>query len=667
MAGSACAFVALKVARLSPAWPWLLPLAAGAFLLGAALAAADRRAVRLPLVFLYIAPALVAVLHGPYHPDYDVLWMTGLLGVLAPDAFRTSWHIPAPWRAPLVLWALVCVAGTAIVYGREMDFNPALIGERGVVNSVSGGGGPAFVTLWVLHVGLLPMVGILWFDWLCGAALDVADFFVFHRDVATPLMASCLMLASVSIYQLFVDFSFLNGNVFGGTGRASGTMFDANASGVTAAFWTGGAVLWASGLRRWRVPVLVVSFSAAWLAVWASGSRNAFLLAVVATIFALLAFRGILVRFALGTISSTSCTSSTSTTIRLMQMAAALVLVAGLGWLASNVNREIVGPLTRVRATLPTASVASVRSFAWKMWDRDRYGSTALSMIRAFPAFGVGVGGYHLMLNDYVAGPLLPPDNAQNWFRHQLAEFGVVGSLGWLAWVAAFGWFVLTPRPGAAPPALLARGVLIGFALISLVGMPAQVLAVSITFWTMAFWYVLLAGTPKPAAASAVSPRAWALVTAVVITYAAGTADLAAGRLRVAARAQRAGWPFAYGFYYPEPDGNGGELRWARRRAAIVLDAKGPWMEIAVSVNHRDIASRPVSVKVWRDSEVALDTRLADTEWRTIRVRVPDGERRVLLETRVSRVVRPADSGAGDQRELGLLVKWKFLDAPPAE
>jgi len=123
----------------------------------------------------------------------------------------------------LVLWALVIAAGTTIVFGREMDFYPALLDERGVLSSASGGGGPSFVIRWVLHAGLIPLVGILWFDWLFG-------------------------------------------------------------------------------------------------------------------------------------------------------------LAAGLIWLASNVNPEIVGPLARVRATLPEASIASVRSFAWRMWDRDRYGSTALSM-----------------------------------------------------------------------------------------------------------------------------------------------------------------------------------------------------------------------------------------------------------------------------------------------
>jgi hypothetical protein len=100
VAGAACAFVALKVVLLSPAWPLLLPMSAAVFLAGASLAFFDRRAVFGVLVFLYLFPALIALLHGPYHLDYDVLWLSGLVGVMAPDAFRTPWRIPSPWRAP---------------------------------------------------------------------------------------------------------------------------------------------------------------------------------------------------------------------------------------------------------------------------------------------------------------------------------------------------------------------------------------------------------------------------------------------------------------------------------------------------------------------------------------------------------------------------------------
>ena len=84
-------------------------------------------------------------------------------------------------------------------------------------------------------------------------------------------------------------------------------------------------------------------------------------------------------------------------------------------------------------------------------------------------------------------------------------------------------------------------------------------------------------------------------------------------------------------------------------------------------MNHIDIGARPVDMKAWVDGHLVVDTRLASTAPVTKYVRVPDGETRVLVETRVSRVIKPSDFGVPDDRELGLLVKWRFMTAPPAD
>ncbi len=80
----------------------------------------------------------------------------------------------------------------------------------------------------------------------------------------------------------------------------------------------------------------------------------------------------------------------------------------------------------------------------------------------------------------------------------------------------------------------------------------------------------------------------------------------------------------------------------------------------------RNAPIRPVDVKVWRDRQLVVEERLTSTAPVTKYISVPDGDRRLLLETWVSRVIRPRDVGVADDRELGLLVKWDFLDAPPA-
>ena len=638
----ACAAIAAQIWLVPSLWPGFKIHAIAAFVIAAALTTVNRRSIGLVLILAYVYPVLIFMRGGYYHGDFDIIWLAALAGGIMPDALRSGWRLPPLWRAPLALWALVVAIGTTIVLAREIDFYLPLLRGTPVGNSLSGGGGgPAFLALFIFDVSLAVVVGILWFDWLFGAGLD------FHRDVATPLMISALGLSAVAAYQLFVDFTFLNYNVFGGTGRASGTMFDANVSGAIAAFWTGGAIVWANRLRRWRIPAAVAGSLATWLAVWASGSRGAFLLATCSTAFAVIASSGGIRRLTRG---------------RPWQWAGGAAVAVALFWALAHTQPQIVGPIARLRATLPGASVASVRQFAWQMWDRDRYGTVAASMIQRFPLFGVGIGCFHMMVSDFVTGDPLIADNAQSWYRHQLAEFGLVGSAGWIAWVVLFGWFVWRPPPNAPPLALAARGMIIGFAFVSLFGMPSQSLAVSMTFWTAAFWYVSLAGVPRSVL---LTREMWGGVLAVALIFAVGTFAFAKTTLRVPVRAQRVGFPYSYGFYYPEPDGAGGEYRWARQRASMVVAAPKHVVALSVSVNHQDVETRPVDVKVWCDGVLALNSRLTNTSPATIFVELPSSETRMIVDTWVDRVVRPKDFGVDDNRELGLMVRWDFQDRVP--
>jgi hypothetical protein len=654
------AFVAIAAeAWLLRSWRGLPILTLGAFAVGALLAMWDRRATGIVLVFAYVFPAIIRLGHGEYRVSYGILWASALLGVVAPDGLRTPWHIPAPWRGALVCWALIVAVSAPIVMGREIDFNPVLLLE-----------GPGFMVVWVAQVALMLVLGILWFDWLFGASdLD------FHAWIVTPLALSTLAMASVAIYQLFGDVLFLNETVYGSIGRASGTMFDANVCGTLAALWIGGTFVWAQRMGRWRRCIMIAGVAATWLTVWASGSRTAFAAAVLVTAFSLATQYAAQGRAARGHTARGHPARGDVARGRLPVKALLRVLLAAsvvimLLVLLANANLAVVGPVKRVRDTLPGLSTGSVRDFAVEMWNRNRYGPAATAMIRQYPLSGVGVGSFHLLVSDFAArsspGGGLPPDNAQNWYRHQLAELGLLGSLGWIVWVAGFATFVLRRRASSPPAAWTVRGMLLAFAMISLLGMPGQDLSVSITFWTLAYWYVSLTGVP-PTPMPAATWRSWAIIGAIIVAHAVGTVHLARSSLRVPARAQRAGWPYSYGFYWPEPDGAGGEFRWARRRAVTVINASGRWLALSVSVNHLDIRSRPVDTKAWVDGHLVIDTRLETTTPITKYVRVPDGEEWALIETRVNRVIKPSDFGVPDDRELGLLVQWRFMTAPPGD
>jgi O-antigen ligase/polysaccharide polymerase Wzy-like membrane protein len=643
--GWACAALAFEVHLVAAIWDQLFFFSVAVFTIALVCCAFDPRCVAGVLVFTYIFPVLIRAGIDGYASQFDVLVMAGVLGAIAPAALRTNWHLPARWRAPLVAAALITAVGVVIVVARELDFSAALL-DYGYLRSSALS--PANVVSWVVHAGLVLVFGILWFDWLMGLERG------FYAGIVAPLAASAAVMAAVSVYQLFGDVTFLNPTIFGAQGRASGTMFDANVCGTLAALWIGGVVLCADRLTRWQVPVLTGGVTLGWLTVWAAGSRTAFAAAVIVTACALVSFNGGRRRGAWPIGALHVC------------LAAAVTIVVVV--LLARAHVSVVGPLRRLWQTLPALSTDSVRSFAAEMWNRNRYGSAATAMIRQFPLFGVGVGCFSILLPDFailIGGGPLPPDNAQNWYRHQFVEFGLIGSVGWIAWVVVFGWFVLRRRPSDPAAAWTARGMLIAFALISLFGMPGQDVMVVVTFWTVAFWYVSLVGIPSPPAC--LSARTWVLIVALLVVYAGGTADAAIQRLRVPFRAQRGGWPYSYGFADPEPDASGESFRRAGRRAVAVVDAPTEWLALSVSLDPRNAVVQPVDVKLWRDRELVLRSRLRTAVPLTQYVRVPSHEKRVLIETSATRVAGPNDSDVERNREPEVMVRWTFVDAPPAE
>jgi hypothetical protein len=637
----ACAALAVDV-WLSRAWIGMPVATALLFTIAAVLAAFDRRAIGLVLVFAFVFPAVIRLTLGGYAVQFSLLWMAPLLGTIVPDGLRSRWHIPARFRAGLACAALTIAVGTTIIALRETDFNLALLGP--MPDAVLSGL-PRYFAEWVVHVGLVLLLGIMWFDWLIGAR-DLE----FHSSILAPLGVSLSIMALVAIYQMFVNISFLNETAYAADGRAGGTLFDANVCGTIAAMGVGASVYFAARYSGWRRWALSCGTLVCVLAVWATGSRTAFAAAVVVSAACFVSVTG-----------SLSGTTARTVARRAWLPAGALV---GLFAVLANANLTAVGPLRRLWHTLPGVSGNTLWTTSFEMWSRGGYGTAANSLIREFPLSGIGVGGFHMFGPFLGAGLTLPSDNAQNWYRHQVSEFGILGSLGWLAFVAAFGWFVVKPHRPVPASSWIVRGILIAFAIIALVGMPTQEIAAAITFWTAAAWYLRIAGGDG-APAAPLKPWAWWLVAVIVLTFGASTYQAATGDLRVAARARRVGWPYSYGFYWPEPDGAGGEFRWAQQRATALVDAPASWMTISAWVTHADVPRKPVDVKVWLEGRLIIDTRLTTTEPVTRTVQLPAGLSKALVDTWVSRTVRPSSLGMADDRELGLAVKWRFDSQQP--
>ena len=651
--------IALETFITAGVWPGLLPLTMAAFVVAAAISVVyDEACAATVLAFGYVMPALILLVRGNLLLYFGHVWSAALLGAILPRSVRGGWAVPRRWMAPLVLWALTIALTWPIVAMRELDFTPRLLSIIHLANSGLGGPPPvaaAGVADNALGLGL----SILWLDWLFAAFAHAESRF--RRFIVGGNAVSWAIATAVSVYQLFVNMSFLNGGLYGAMGRASGTLLDANPFGVIAAAW-GPALVAAAWLTRdaRRRALSVCALAASWIGMWASAARTAFGVGCIAFAFLL---------YGVWSTQAHRASLRARTRLLIAGAIAAVALVAAIAWMPAT-----TGPLPRLRGMLPTWSVTSVTGFAREMWDRNGYGATATELARAFPFFGVGIGSFHILVFDYhyyQTHVVLPPDNAQNWYRHQFVENGLVGSIGWIVWVATFAWFVLTRRAPAATrfPATIVKGLVIGLAVVSLFGIPTQTIAVSIAFCTFAFWYVALADGAEQSGSGAGRPRlgapAWVGIWIVAVAAAAGTFCTARTELRVPARAAKFGWAYFYGFADAEPtlDVARRSAVWATRHAVAVLTPPTRWVKVTVSVDRLNLAKGPVDVTVSCDNVVVVDTRVADVRPITRYVALRDGNKGMMLETRVSRSIRPADFGLQDRRERGLLVEWEFSAA----
>jgi len=604
----------------------------------------DEAAVALLLAAAYVVPGWIRLAHGGFQAGYGALWIAALLGVFAARTLRGGWAIGPRWKTPLVLWAATVALTWPIVALRELDFSPRLIHDYGLANSVIGYPAP-LAAGWVAGVAAITGLGLLWFNWLALAFARAGDRF--RTVVLAPILISGALSVGVGLYQMAGHILFLNDTVFGAMNRAAGLMYDGNSFGLIAALW--GPMTVAFFIRSPRAaPLAWIAYAASWTATWASGSRTALAAAVIGAVP--------LVRIALARGATLS-----RRRVAVASTAAAVALVVLLTAL------PVAGPLRRMQASLPSANAASLSAFVDELWNRNGYGLAAVQMIREHPWTGLGVGSFHVIVADYSYLVkfhwYLIPDNAQNWYRHQLAELGLLGSVGWIAWAALFAvalWRHRAPATARAEASIV-RGLLIAIGLISLLGMPAQDVAVAITFWTLAFWYVSITDGVGDSRRPVVGPWVAAVVLIVLV---GGTIVSARGSLRAPNRAVRAGRDYSYGFYAPEPAPDGGLRRWASGHGVIVIPTAGPRMKLTVSINHRDISLRPVDVLVRVDGSTAFQDRVTTVEPRTVYVNVPGAGKRVLLETWASRTVRPSDFGSADSRDLGVLLEWRFTDQP---
>lgn len=597
---------------------------------------------------LYVFPAAIYPYIG-VQPGFTGVATAGAFGLALGAKRGATWSLPPTWALALGFTALAVALTWPVIALREIDFTAAqLFAPQG---AVTWKGTPPHVQIaFLTGVAAAHMVGILLVDCLVGRFR--ADPREFRRLVLAPLAATAVIAGLVALYQMAVDVTFLNPSMFAHLGRASGTMLDANSFGTIVAMWAVGAawLLVQSG-RPLAIAAAPVAAALLAAAVWGTGSRTAALALAVGVLF-------------LG--AATIRAFRSQLTLRravpvLAGLAAALALAAAVA-----VRSDVVGPWSRLGEL--ESSGTSMREIVTELRDRGGYGQAARSMIADFPWTGTGVGTFHALVVDYAWRHLrvwIFHDNAQNWFRHQVAEIGWIGAAGYFAWAAVFAVFVGRRLWRGDPTILAAGGVLAGVLAASLFGMPTQEVSVALTFWVFVAWVAIAAGAAPP---PATAPRGWSAATAaaalVAVIYTAGTAYLASDRLRVPQRAAETGWAYQYGlsaFELSEP----GYVRWMTARHSVaVFERNGRYVLLRFEVRHPDLAERPVDVEVTMQGRSVLRTKLRSGELVEGHLEVMGDDPFVRLEFRVDRTFRDPSSGA----ERGLLLHpFTFVNEAPAE
>jgi O-Antigen ligase len=595
-----------------------------------------------------IMPLLFLIGVGHFRLWHLTLWKGSLLGAILATT-TLNWRTPSPFRFALTTWALAVALTWPIVALRELDWIASLLWVRPSTPSTAIHGIPN--SIWIAQVAQIHLLGVLWADWLFGRFAG-APLERFDRLVVRPMLVGTAVGAALPTYQGLIDLRFLGASLWAELDRASGALTDANASGALSGLWVAIPLGLAAASRgrtaRMVLPLLSLLLLAA---VWMTGSRTGFLVAVVG-------------------LASGLHLSMLRTTRPKARWAAllAVALVAGSVVVVASRQSTAAGPIARARALLPEFTGSALRSAAWELWARNGYGLIAAEMIKDAPLQGVGIGAFHIVMVEYPipgSGDRLPSDNAQNWYRHQIAELGVLGSVGWIWWIVLVGSIVIR-GPVAAETrtrAIAVRYAICGFAAASLLGMAGQSVIVALAFWTLVAWLLLMTHGQAAAGPNTAAHAVWtvrALPTALAFAFTGVTAYAAWTDLRPPFRSSRIDYPYRYGMHEPF-EGDSGRLR-TSGHAVYVRRAPRPWLKLTAWVEHPDADVRPVRMEVWRDNERVMRGRLPRNVPMTRYVKVPDDKRSFVLESRVDRTFAAAD---GTHADVGLNLSWEFVDEGP--
>jgi O-Antigen ligase len=599
--------------------------------------AASRVAFRVALALVvataYLAPALLNL--AMHSNDYHVLlaWLAALAGVVFARMDTSRWHLPRPWVAPLAGWAVVIAVTWPIVAGRELDFSLASVRTL-EIGTAAIAAPPPIAAAFVVIFALAQLLAILFLDCLW-QEFGGAEPSMFARAVVAPAVAGVSVGCLAGLYQGLVDITWVNPPIWSTDGRAGGLALDANTFGTGAAIWGPLAIAaaWWSG-RHLRLGI--AAFALLGAGMWTSGSRTALVVFATGT-------AGVVI----GALQARSLWSPR--VARAVAAAAVLVALATIVLVPRDFSSSGLG---RAFARLPRLEAGELRRFASELWNRFDYGAAASRMIAEHPLTGIGVGAFHLIAPEYIYEKsggyrFVGGDNAQNWWRHQLAELGAIGALP-SVWMSLLLFWLVARRSRQAPPtSTIVRMVILGVGVASLVGVPTQhpatLLSVSIAM------FFLRVTVPQPAGERRVGRAGWYAVFGLAVATAAGQAVSAVGPLSVPQRAVHLGVPYHYGLSPPEGLSEYGEMRWIQSGALEVRPVQRHWYQLTFWHPRPGPSSPPVEVRLDIDGREALRRSIPAAEPVSYFIEVPQDRRSIMLKFSVSPAYHPHALGIAQQ------------------
>ena len=585
-----------------------------------------RAAAGIVLGTALIAPGLIRLGSGFYYGPEAFVWLAALAALVSVRSWRSPWAIPAPLRWPLMTWSLTVALTWPVVAFREANFSLALM------HADPRFAGAVWVAAsWIATVALNHMLGILWFDWLCRECVEEGAF---TRLVAIPLTVSWLLTIAFGIYQATVDIAFASGGLHVLIGRATGGLMDANPFGACTALW--GPVVYLLCVRSrsaWGQPLGIGALALSWCGMWVSGSRGSLAIAIIGLV----------------SIVATELSSHAPHRRR-----TAVLLGAAVGAVAillvlvpvSNSPAHRWMPMLSGITTMPLSTLLTER------WDPYFYGRTAWRMLQDSPLFGIGLGSFHSFVEPYsvlLGHNQLDADNAQNWFRHQVTELGLVGSIGWAVWVLCAARLIGSPTRDRRSGRIV-KGVVLATALVSLIGMPGQSVAFITMFWTCAFLLTQEVAPTWPGLLLALD-RWRAAPIGIALLCAIGVAVVGWRTFMPVLRAARFHGYYAMGVDGTVDEKGHGEFSMHGRRAMVVVQPTSRFLK--VSVEREGTGPNPV-VAIDADHRRILSGRVSDQS----------GPHYLTIRDTSTGVVLDARSELDLEAPARLRVRWEFVMEP---